>query len=80
MIRLFTITWAKVPYKHRWPASTEHGPAFVTTDYAAGRTGLLINKRALWVGVHFSAWNSRVCINLLPCVTLWVTMPGGIEP
>lgn len=45
-----------------------------------GRIGLLFNHRALWVGVHHSARDKRTCINLLPCLTLWYTRPGGVLP
>lgn len=42
--------------------------------------GLLVNWQALWVGVHYSQYSGRVCVNLLPCVTLWVCAPGGVQP
>jgi peptidoglycan/LPS O-acetylase OafA/YrhL len=35
---------------------------------------------SFWIGCHWSPWNRRFCINLLPCVTLWVVLPGGKEP
>lgn len=42
--------------------------------------GLLVNWRALWVGAHYSTAHKRLCVNLLPCVTLWWTRPGGQMP
>lgn len=27
-----------------------------------------------------SPYNKRLCINLVPCVTIWITTPGGVEP
>lgn len=42
--------------------------------------GLLVNWRALWVGAHYSKHDKRLCLNLLPCVTLWWTKPGGKLP
>ncbi|QHJ82054.1 MAG: hypothetical protein [Bacteriophage sp.] len=42
--------------------------------------GLLVNWRALWVGAHYSKHDKRLCLNLLPCVTLWWTKPGGRLP
>ena len=33
-----------------------------------------------WVGVHYSPQNKRHCINLVPCLTVWVRLPGGNEP
>lgn len=44
------------------------------------RFGVLFNPSAVWWGAHWSPSNRRWCINLLPCVTLWVTMPGGKVP
>lgn len=44
------------------------------------RCGILFNPASLWVGLHWSAFNRRFCINLIPCVTLWVTLKGGKTP
>lgn len=35
---------------------------------------------SFWVGVHWSPWNRRFCFNLLPCLTVWVVLPGGNAP
>jgi hypothetical protein len=42
--------------------------------------GVLFRMTSLWVGVHYSYHNRRFCINLVPCVTLWVTLEGGNVP
>jgi hypothetical protein len=44
------------------------------------RVGLLFNVGSLWVGAHYSEYTGRWCINLLPCVTIWVALPGGKTP
>ncbi|WAR43626.1 hypothetical protein [Methylomonas rapida] len=44
------------------------------------RYGWHIRPGSLWIGAHWSAANKRLCINLLPCVTVWVVMPGGFAP
>lgn len=44
------------------------------------RCGLLFNCRALWIGAHYSSFNRRLCVNLLPCMTVWVTLKGGNAP
>lgn len=44
------------------------------------RFGLLFNLPSLWVGVHYSAHTRRYCINLLPTITVWITLPGGKVP
>lgn len=42
--------------------------------------GLLFNWNALWVGAHYSKRDKRLCINLVPCLTLWWAKPGGVLP
>jgi hypothetical protein len=42
--------------------------------------GILLRLESLWVGVHYSSYNQRVCINFLPFVTLWVTSEIGTVP
>ena len=44
------------------------------------KAGLLIQKGGLWLGAHYSPHNRRWCINLLPCVTVWVTLKNGKVP
>ncbi|WP_445368845.1 hypothetical protein ACH5Y9_05505 [Methylomonas sp. BW4-1] len=40
----------------------------------------LFRLSSLWIGVHWSPYNKRLCINPLPCLTLWVVLPGGNAP
>lgn len=42
--------------------------------------GVLFSLQSFWLGVHYSSYDRRFCINLLPCVTLWVALPGGYAP
>lgn len=42
--------------------------------------GVLFRLQSFWLGVHYSTYDRRICINLLPCVTLWVALPGGYVP
>lgn len=42
--------------------------------------GFLFNPHAFWIGAHYSPYNRRWCINLVPCVTLWVVRPFGNVP
>lgn len=44
------------------------------------RIGVLARPGSAWVGVHWSGCNKRLCINLIPFVTVWVALPGGREP
>lgn len=45
-----------------------------------GDMGILFNRSALWIGAHYSPDNQRWCINILPCATVWITLPGGNVP
>ena len=49
-------------------------------DRPKWKCGWLVNKGSAWLGVHYSRANRRWCINLIPCVTLWITKPGGNTP
>lgn len=42
--------------------------------------GLKLQLGGLWVGAHYSKHNRRWCINVLPCVTVWVALKGGKRP
>lgn len=44
------------------------------------KVGLLIRLESFWLGIHYSPYNKRFCINLLPCITIWITKKGGIKP
>jgi len=44
------------------------------------KIGMLCRLGSFWVGVHWSAYNRRFCINLIPCVTVWVVLAGGTVP
>jgi hypothetical protein len=44
------------------------------------KIGILFRLASAWVGVHYSPWNKRVCVNLVPFVTIWVTLKGGNTP
>lgn len=44
------------------------------------KMGFLLQKGGLWIGAHYSTYNRRWCINILPCVTIWICMDGGRTP
>lgn len=44
------------------------------------QSGLLFRPTRWWVGIHWNTYNRRLCINLLPCVTVWLVLPGGKVP
>ena len=42
--------------------------------------GILLRSGSLWVGAHWSRKNRRLCINLVPCLTVWLVWQGGKRP
>lgn len=40
--------------------------------------GILFRPASLWVGAHWSSKNKRMCVNLIPTLTFWITW--GISP
>jgi len=44
------------------------------------KTGIIFRWWSFWIGFHYSKFNKRLCINILPCITFWITLPGGVKP
>jgi len=44
------------------------------------RAGILFRWGSCWIGAHWSPANRRLCINLVPCVTIWIVGAGGVVP
>lgn len=44
------------------------------------KAGILLRWGSAWVGVHWSPFNRRACINIIPFVTIWITLEGGTTP
>lgn len=44
------------------------------------KAGILIRLSSFWIGMHYSKYNKRFCINLIPCFTIWIVLKGGIIP
>lgn len=42
--------------------------------------GLLHRWGSFWIGAHWSPYNKRLCINIIPTVTIWIIGKGGKEP
>ncbi|QOI69521.1 hypothetical protein XaavBphi31_24 [Xanthomonas phage Xaa_vB_phi31] len=74
---------ATVTYRalHDWSESLRRIQSLVTIKRTPKTTvKLLFSRRSLWVGLHYSEVNRRLCINLLPGVTICITKAGGVEP
>lgn len=37
--------------------------------------GILFRLGSFWIGAHWSSENRRLCVNLVPCVTIWFGNP-----
>lgn len=44
------------------------------------RCGLLFRLASCWIGVHYSSFDRRFCVNPLPFFTFWIALPGGHVP
>lgn len=44
------------------------------------RWGILFQPGGLWIGAHYSHYNRRWCINVVPCVTVWIALADGKVP
>lgn len=44
------------------------------------RIGFLFRLKSFWVGIHYSDHDKRFCINIVPCVTIWIVKKGGFIP
>lgn len=44
------------------------------------KVGILFQPKAWWIGVHYSDYTRRFCINLVPCLTVWICLEGGQLP
>lgn len=44
------------------------------------KAGILFRWGSAWVGVHYAPKHKRVCINIIPFVTVWIIGKGGTAP
>jgi hypothetical protein len=42
--------------------------------------GFLFRKGSFWIGAHWASYNKRLCVNILPMVTIWFIWQGGVAP
>lgn len=74
----------------RWEAALGPDPdwetwyaRFLNDRLNDGRTsklaiGIVARPGSLWLGAHWSKFNRRLCLNLLPMLTIWFALPGGV--
>lgn len=44
------------------------------------KIGIICGFSRFWIGYHWSSYNKRLCINIVPFITIWVVFPGGTVP
>lgn len=44
------------------------------------KIGILFRLQSFWIGAHYSIACKRLCINLVPCVTIWIILKDGKAP
>lgn len=42
--------------------------------------GILFRFGSCWIGFHWSTDCKRLCVNLIPFLTFWISFPGGKAP
>lgn len=42
--------------------------------------GIKLSFAHAWLGIHWCKFNKRVCITLIPFVTIWIAFKGGFRP
>jgi len=41
---------------------------------------LLFKLHSFWIGIHYSEYHRRYCINILPCITICIVKKNGKIP
>jgi hypothetical protein len=42
--------------------------------------GVIFRLKSFWIGCHYSDYNKRFCLNILPCFTIWWITKDGKQP
>lgn len=64
-----------VPCRDAFCAACSHGGSPLPW-----RIGIRVRAGSCWVGFHWSRANRRLCVNLIPFITIWICPPGGVAP
>jgi|GEM_PF-734568 len=56
--------------------------SFALTNPREGKRkwGVLFRWQSWWIGAHYSDYNKRLCVNLIPLVTIWIAAADGKVP
>ena len=42
--------------------------------------GAMFRLKSFWIGIHYSDYCKRFCINFVPCFTVWIVLKDGQIP
>lgn len=42
--------------------------------------GIILRWKSFWIGLHYSDYNDRYCLNIIPCFTIWWIGKNGKQP
>lgn len=70
-IIIYLVIWAYIKYEteFKFPLSK------IKPNY-----GVLFRTNSFWIGLHYSPYNKRYCLNLLPFFTIWWIKQNGNPP
>lgn len=66
--------------ERRWDAALVEVDENNRTVARTMLTGWLFRWGSMWIGAHWAPHNKRLCINVVPFVTFWITFKGGVVP
>jgi hypothetical protein len=52
-------------------------PKIVATTLTVG---YLFRLKSFWIGAHYSDEYKCLCVNIVPCFTIWIVQAGGKMP
>ena len=52
----------------------------VISNISTKNFGFIFRPKSFWMGIHYSDYNKRFCMNIIPCCTIWWIKKGGVRP
>ena len=71
------------PYKFKFTVTPRPGEKCESNYFSPVEkltVGVLFRLGSFWVGAHYSKEKHRLCVNLLPCCTIWFAFKDGYKP
>lgn len=42
------------------------------------KIGVIFRLESFWIGIHYSKYLNRLHINILPCITIWISLKSPL--